>query len=209
MEHESRIISNSSINKCWEEAMKCFIDNAYSQNICGKEYLLLNNLTIQVSGYVLDTELSKYCPWQLKSFEYYLSQVNLPGKYSEMGRMYAFGTQQINQYEYAIRMMRKRKNIKPVVIPVYDPYRDNREHVPTPCISNIILDLYNEEINMYVNYLTMNIFRMGLLDFQQMAYLHQIIARDSERKVGSLRLFLTQVHMPIFDFVVSKKLFGR
>jgi thymidylate synthase len=122
--------------------------------------------------------------------------------------MYAFGSRQINQYEYAINVIKNRKNIKPIVIPIYDPYKDNRENVPTPCISNIILDSCDGIINMQVNYLTMNLFRMGLLDFNQMAYLHHTIAHDSGKKVGKLRIFSVQAHMPVFDFIVSKQIFN-
>jgi thymidylate synthase len=202
------VISEPSINRCWEEAMKYFLTNAYSRNICGKEYLLLDNLTVQACDYVLEPKLSTFCPWQFRSREYYLAQITSPGKHSEINRMYSFGSNQINQYEYAIKIMKNRKNIKPVVIPIYDPYKDNREHVPTPCISNIILDTCNDVINMHVNYSTINLFRMGLLDYHQMAYLHRTIAHDSCKKVGSLRIFSVQVHMPVFDFFVSKQIFA-
>lgn len=202
------MICEASINRCWEEAMKYFLTNAYSRNICGKEYLLLNNLTIQASGYVFEPRLSDFCPWKSKSREYFLDQVTSPGKHSELNRLYSFGSSQINQFEYAIKIMKNRKNIKPVVIPIYDPYKDNREHVPTPCISNITLDLCDDVINMYVNYSTMNLFRMGLLDYHQMAYLHRTIAHGSGKKVGSLKIFSVQVHMPVFDFLVSKQIFA-
>lgn len=202
------MISESSINRCWEEAMKYFLTNAYSRNICGKEYLLLDNLTVQAYDYVLEPKLSTFCPWQFKSREYYLAQISSPGRHSELNRLYSFGPNNINQYEYAIKIMKNRKNIKPVVIPIYDPYKDNREHVPTPCISNIILDACDGVINMHVNYSTMNLFRMGLLDYHQMAYLHRTIAHDSGKGVGSLRIFSVQIHMPVFDFFVSKQLFS-
>lgn len=202
------MIGESSINRCWEEAMKYFLTNAYSRNICGKEYLLVENFTVQACDYEFESSLSTFCPWQLKSREYYLAQIVSPGKHSEINRMYSFGSNQINQYEYAVKIMKNRKNIKPVVIPMYDPYKDSREHVPTPCISNIILDLCDGVINMHVNYSTMNLFRMGLLDFHQMAYLHQTIAHESGKKVGNLRIFSVQIHMPVFDFIVSKKIFA-
>jgi thymidylate synthase len=199
------MISESSINKCWEEAMKYYLNNAYSRNICGKEYMLLDNLTVQASDYVLESTLSTFCPWRKKSREYYLSQITSPGKHSEINRLYFFGPSQINQYEYAINTIKNRKNIKPIVIPIYDPYKDNREHVPTPCISNIILDARDGVVNMYVNYSTMNLFRIGLLDYHQMAYLHQTIANASCKEVGFLRIFSVQIHMPIFDYIVSKQ----
>lgn len=202
------MICESSINRCWEEAMRYFLNNAYSRNICGRQYLLLDNITIQACDYVFESTLSIFCPWKVKSRDYYLSQITCPGKHCEINRLYSFGPNQINQYEYAIRIIKNRKNIKPVVIPIYDPYKDNRESVPTPCISNIMLDTYNDVINMHVNYSTMNLFRMGMLDYHQMAYLHQTIANDSCKRVGSLRLFSVQIHMPIFDYLVSKQLFG-
>lgn len=201
------MISESSINRCWEEAMNFFLINAYSRNICGKEYLILDDFMIEAHDYELEANLSPLCPWKLKSCEYYLSQINSPGRYSEINRIYSFGPNQINQYEYAVRVMKNRKNIKPVVIPIYDPYKDNREHVQTPCISNISLDSYDGYINMYVNYSTMNLFRMGLLDYYQMAYLHHVIAEAADKKVGTLKIFAVQIHMPIFDFIVSKKIF--
>lgn len=202
------MINESSINRCWEEAMKYFINNAYSRNICGKEYLLLNNLTVQACDYILESTLSPFSPWQMKSREYYLSQITSPGKHSEINRLYSFGPNQINQYEYVIKIMKNRKNIKPVVIPIYDPSKDNRENVPTACISNIVFDTYDGVINMHVNYSTMNLFRMGLLDYHQMAYFHQTVANDSCKKVGCLRLFSSQIHMPVFDFFVSKQIFA-
>ncbi|WP_225999287.1 hypothetical protein [Paenibacillus sp. BJ-4] len=203
------MISEPSINRCWEEAMKYFLTNAYSRNICGKEYLILDNFTVHAYDYILEPKLSTFCPWKSKSLEYYLDQIISPGKHSEINRMYSFGPNEINQYEYAVKVMKNRKNIKPVVIPIYDPYKDNREHVPTPCISNIILDAYDGVINMHVNYSTMNLFRMGLLDYHQMAYLHRTIANDSCNEVGTLRIFSVQVHMPVFDFIVSKKIFSN
>ncbi|OBZ14206.1 hypothetical protein A8L34_09605 [Bacillus sp. FJAT-27264] len=203
------MISEPSINRCWEEAMKYFLTNAYSRNICGKEYLILDNFTVHACDYILEPKLSTFCPWKSKSLEYYLDQIISPGKHSEINRMYSFGPNEINQYEYAVKVMKNRKNIKPVVIPIYDPYKDNREHVPTPCISNIILDAYDGVINMHVNYSTMNLFRMGLLDYHQMAYLHRTIAHDSCNEVGNLRIFSVQVHMPVFDFIASKKIFSN
>ena len=202
------MISERSINKCWEETMKYFLVNAYSKNICGKEYFILDNVTVQAYDYMFDTKLSNLCPWKSESREYYLRQIIFPGKHSEINRLYSFGYNRINQYKYAIQILKNRKNIKPVVIPIYDPYIDNKENVPTPCISNIILETYNDIINMHVNYSTMNLFRMGLLDYHQMAYLHKNIARDSCKKVGYLRIFSVQIHMPIFDYFVSQKIFS-
>lgn len=202
------VISESSINRCWEEAMKYYLNNSYSRNICGKEYMVLDNLTVQANDYVFEPTLSIFCPWRIQSREYYISQIASPGKHSEINRLYSFGSNQINQYEYAINTIKNRKNIKPIVIPIYDPHKDNREHVPTPCISNIILDTWNDVVNMHVNYSTMNLFRMGLLDYHQMAFLHHTIANDSCKKVGCLRIFSVQIHMPIFDYFVSKQIFN-
>ncbi|MDR0404882.1 MAG: hypothetical protein LBH37_03745 [Oscillospiraceae bacterium] len=201
------MIIESSINKCWEEAMRYFLNNAYSRNMCGKEYLLLDNLTVQAQNYTVEPTLSAFCPWQLRNREYYLSQITSPGKHSEINRLYSFGPNQINQYEYAIKIIKKRKNIKPIVIPIYDPNKDNRENVPTPCISNIALDVSDGVINMHVNYSTMNLFRMALLDYHQMAYLHLNVATESCKEVGKLRISSVQIHMPVFDFIVSKKIF--
>lgn len=201
------MIRESSINRCWEEAMKYFLTCASSKNLCGREYMVLDTLNVQAYDYILESTLSCLCPWQLKSREYYLSQITSPGKHSEMTRMYEYGPGKVNQYKYAIGILNKRKNMKPVVISIYDPYKDNRENVPTPCISTITLDTYGGIVNMQVNYSTMNLFRMGLLDYHQMASLHQHIANDSNKQVGSLNISAVQVHMPIFDYWLSRYTF--
>ncbi|HAU86734.1 MAG TPA: hypothetical protein DCW90_14955 [Lachnospiraceae bacterium] len=202
------MINEQSINRCWEEAMRYFLEHSYRTNMCGREYLVLDNLVIRAKDYICDTEVSDYCLWTKSSLEYYLKQLDNPGKFSEMSRLYAYGVTEVNQYDYAIKVLKKRKNIKPIVLPIYDPYKDNRENVPTPCISNIVLEQSNKVLNMHVNYSTMNLFRMGVLDFQQMAHLHKRFVADSHTQVGELRITIVKVHMPVFDYMVSKKLFS-
>ena len=202
------MIKASSINKCWEKSMKYFLLNANSREICGKEYFILEHLSVQARNYIFDQTLSDFCLWQLKNRDYYLSQVSMPGKNSEMKRLYSYGPSKINQYDNAINVLKKRKNIKPIVICIYDPSKDNRDYVPTPCINNILLDLYDGIINMHVSYSTINLFRMGLLDCHQMAYLHHKIAYDSGKKVGLLTIDSFQVYMPLFDYIISRQIFG-
>jgi len=203
------MIIEVSINSCWEKAMKYYLNNAYSQNICGKELMILDNLTVQINNYLIESQLSGFCPWKINSREYYVSQITSPGKYSEMSRLYSYGCNKVNQYEYLINAIKKRKNIKPIVIQIFDPYKDNRDNIPTPCISNIVVSTNNGVVNMYVSYTTMNLFRIGLLDYHQMAFLHQQIARDSLKKVGYLRIFVAQVYMPVFDYYISKQIFSE
>lgn len=71
------MIRQSSINKCWEEAMKYFLINAYSRNICGKEYLIMDDLTVQAIDYELESNLSSFCPWNIRIR--FISEY-LPGK---------------------------------------------------------------------------------------------------------------------------------
>ena len=202
-------ICESSINRCWEAVMKYCLSNAHSRNLCGKEYMLVDNVAIQLCGYTSESTLSQYCVWRLRSLEYYLEQVKSPGKYSELSRLYSFGINRFNQYEYAVKNIKKRKNIKPIVISIYDPHVDNRDYVSTPCISNISLYAVDGILNMQVNYSTMNIFRMGLFDYHQMAYLHHIFADDSHTEVGQLSITSVQVYMPVFDFIVGQKIFDN
>ena len=205
---EILVIFGQSLNRCWEKAMRLFIENSCSRNLCGREYYVLNDLGIQLFDYTLESELSDLCPWNLKCRNYYLQQVDTPGKKSEINRLYSFGSKKVNQYEFLIDSLHKRKNIKPIVIPICDPYKDMREHVPTPCISNLIIESKEGYVNMHVNYSTMNLFRMGLFDYHQMAYLHQKIIRDSGMKMGYLRIYTILTYMPIFDLIISKHIFG-
>lgn len=202
------MIKDSSINKCWEKSMRYFLLNASSKEMCGKEYFVLEHLLVQVQDYIIEQELSDFCPWQLKNRDYYLSQVTMPGKNSEIKRLYSYGPNNINQYDYVIDVLKKRKNIKPIVVCIYDPSKDNREHVSTPCINNILINSYDEVVNMHVSYSTINLFSMGLLDYHQMAYLHHKIAHDSGKKVGLLTIDSMQVYMPLFDYIISKRIFG-
>ena len=188
--------------------MRYFLLNAHSRILCGKEYMILDDFTMEADHYIREKQISSYCPWLQKSCDFNLSQLDSPSKFSEIGRIYSYSSKNINQYEYAVKVLKKRKNIKPIVLSIYDPCKDSRDHVPTPCINNITLDLYDGFVNMQVNYSTMNIFRMGLFDFHQMALLHERFAIDSDYKVGRLRINSTQLHMPVFDYAVSKEIFG-
>ena len=203
------MISETSINFCWEEAMRYFFKNAYSRSLCGKEYYVLDNLILQVNDYSLEESLSELCLWRERSRTFFTKQVESPGKYSELSRLYSYGFTHINQMDDVIKSIKKRKNIKPIVMQVFDPFKDNRENVPTPCITNITLDLFGDTINMLVNFSTMNLFRMGLLDFHQMSYLHYFIAQTTEKRVGSLRISILNAHMPIFDYFVGEKIFVK
>ena len=75
-------------------------------------------------------------------------------------------------------------------------------------MGNIILDTRDGAVNMHVQYATMNLFRMGLLDYHQMAYLHQAFARDSGKVAGNLTIVAVQVYMPVFDYIVARRIFN-
>ena len=203
------MVSEISMNKAWEKMMKIFLETCKSQNVCGREYFFLTNCILQIKNYNLESFLSPQCLWQLKSKEYYISQISTPGKYSEMQRLYAYGDKRIDQYKWAVDAIKKRKSIKPIVLSIYDPYKDHRDNVTTPCINNIVIDVNHNTINMYTYYSTMNLFRMGLFDIIQMGHLHHKIAKDSNKKVGTLNIFINKVYMPIFDYMISMEIFNN
>jgi thymidylate synthase len=203
------MIEGTDVNDCWENTIRYFLKNARSQHIQGREYMAIDDVTAKLNSYTCKQELSSFCPWKEKSRDYHLKQTISPGIYSELSRLYHFAGNHINQYNYAVECVKRGKRIKPVVISLYDPSSDSNNLAATPCLCQIMFDLDLDKVNMYATYSVMNLFRIGILDFHQVAYLHHKFAGACGKQVGKLSMSIMRAYMPVFDYIICNKIFDE
>lgn len=201
------IIQSDSINDCWESCIRYLSEHYENEIIAGRECAVIYNILLVLNSHNSIEKLSRYCLWTDKIKTHYLQAIDQVYYNPEIDRMFNYSDISINQYNYVIRILKAGNIEKPIIISIYDPCKDSNVNAPSPCLTYIEFNKFQNRLQMYVNYSSINLYRLGLLDFYQVAYIHEKIAKEANIPVGELTIRCTKAFVNIPELIVCNEIF--
>lgn len=127
---------------------------------------------------------------EIPTYEY----LNNKWKDSYWGRMVAY-RDQINQIEYAIRLLKQGKNIKRCQVMVYDPVYDMKNMYKQPCLLGIDFKPRKGMLHTTAFFRSQRISKSGYADYTALCNLASYVADESSLESGPLEMIACSFHL--------------
>jgi thymidylate synthase len=120
--------------------------------------------------------------------------LNNKWKDSYWGRMVAY-RDQVNQIEYAIKLLKQHKNIKRCQVMVYDPLSDMKNMYKQPCLLCIDFKPRGGKLYMTAMFRSQRVSKSGYADYSALCSLHHYVAKESDLEPGVLETIACSFHL--------------
>jgi hypothetical protein len=198
-----------TINESWENAMRSFL-SAHTLSIYeGRETAIVHNMLVHIEDPTPNTEPSDLCLWTEVLKEQYIRAVDYPGASLEINRLFIPFEYGKNQYDLLLHTLSNRVTDRPVYATLNNPMLDLAPNRPLPCLTSIEFQKTQRMLDIKAFYSVLNLYTHGLLDMNQIAYMHTKICRQLSCAKGSLTLYISHSVMNAVDCLICREVIMR
>lgn len=200
-----------SINESWENAIRSFLDTYILTKYEGRETAVVHDMIVHIEDPLTNTELHDLCLWKESVREQYVRVVNYPHPDSvwEIDRLCTPLEQGMSQYDLLLYTLKNIQTDRPVFVSLYNPTLDLAPRRPLPCLTSIEFQKKRGALDIKAFFSVINLYTHGLLDMNQIAYLHTNLCQQLFCSKGSFTIYASHSIMNAVDCLICKEVIKR
>ena len=197
-----------TLNEGWENAMRLFLDTYTLTIYEGRETAVIYDLVIHIDE-PLPEKLHRLCLWKESVKEQYINAIDKPHSGLEIDRLFTQLEQNISQYDLLLPALNNMQTDRPIFVSLCNPILDLSPYHSSPCLTSLEFQKKHDRLDIKAFFSVINLYTHGLLDLNQISYLHNKICQQLSCKIGKLSIYASHSIMNAIDCLICKELINK